>query len=489
MMFPKHSNPTRPRQDTKNRTEQWAHAPYNFVPLPETIVPAPRPLPDHNAYYREAAGYHTGWIECDLETMSPTYIRGMLTETVWKQHRTKQEAGEDLDPREKEEAAPFFSIGGEEIEGREVPVPRIPGSSLRGMIRMLVEIVGYGRVRWVGNEPTITFRAFAPPSIRTGQGPDLADAIFGWVEEKGVREEWVWGPQQPARAGRVFFGDAHFEGASDGVWYASPNQTITPRILGQPKPTTFQHYLVQAHGRGHTPDNKSTLAHYGTPTPDETVIRGHKLYWHKGAEPDIKATAKELERKPDSSERKRESQLTSITPLRPGVHFRFRIAFENLRDEELGALLWTLALPGEPGKAYYHKLGMGKPLGMGAVKVTPHLYTTDREARYQHLFAGEGWAEAVREADIQPFIECFDQFVRDQIGSGTARLADEERIQMLLAMLEWREGTNSWRDLTRYMEIEYGPRKLNEYKERPVLPDPLAVSGRPSNRVGPSVLT
>jgi hypothetical protein len=49
---------------------------------------------------------------------------------------------------------------------------------------------------------------------------------------------------------------------------------------------------------------------------------------------------------------------------------------------------------------------------------------------------------------------------------------------MLLAMLEWRKVNDAWLDLTRYMEIERGPQKVNEYKERPVLPDPLAVVER-----------
>jgi CspA family cold shock protein len=42
-------------------------------------------------------------------------------------------------------------------------------------------------------------------------------------------------------------------------------------------------------------------------------------------------------------------------------------------------------------------------------------------------------------------------------------------------MLEWRESDPAWLDTTRYMEIEHGLDKVNEYKERPVLPDPLAV--------------
>ena len=137
----KHANPTKPRLDRKNRTEQWAVAPYNFIPLPDKMATARRPI-DHDSYYPEGA---TGWIECELETCSPTYIRGMLTESEYETFG--QAKPDQLKDDQKELMAPFFSVGETQIEGK--PVPRIPGSSLRGMIRNLVEIIGYSRMRYV----------------------------------------------------------------------------------------------------------------------------------------------------------------------------------------------------------------------------------------------------------------------------------------------------------------------------------------------------
>ncbi|MBK7477403.1 MAG: hypothetical protein IPI11_15905 [Haliscomenobacter sp.] len=46
------------------------------------------------------------------------------------------------------------------------------------------------------------------------------------------------------------------------------------KILGTPKPTTFQHYLVQPNGIS-TPAKK--LKHWG----DDAIIRGYKQYWHR----------------------------------------------------------------------------------------------------------------------------------------------------------------------------------------------------------------
>lgn len=694
-------NPSKPRRDRDGRT-YWAHAPYNFVPLPDDLVPAPPELPDHDSY---GEGLLTGRIECELETRSPLYIRGGLTPEDFKAFGEKGPA--ELTVDEKMQRAPFFATDDALIEGR--PRPVIPGSSLRGMVRSLVEIIGFGRMRWVGKEPTFTFRAvaaasndplrdpyrnvigafsrnvragylvrrgddwyvqpamtpkqmgwpsddaflkvkerningrdlpayirlddpkyrpqihavrfnveirgsrrgsfaavtqivarkgsdvqeaiskpsdakdptlqyegrlvcsgnmkeaakdrrdrpsprrshtlvlmpdpraralkirpqtiqdykagltdyqkekltdwsgkrcaemgclgdlkpvfyvaegnevvyfghspnfriparlsgfdraatppdFLPEAFRKDSSADLADAIFGWVEEtEGPRGQ---------RAGRVSFGDARLiSDPADGIWL-NKDQAIIPRTLSGPKATTFQHYLVQDRRAGHDPDKKETLAHYGSP-PNTTQLRGHKRYWHRGATPEIEASAKE---------REHENQLTRIMPLKQGVCFKFSVHFENLRPEELGALWWALALPGEPGKDYCHKLGMGKPLGMGAVKLTPQLILEERrglEGRYGQVFVNGGWQEARHPADGAVYAQRFEEYILKAAKlPGAAKLADLERIRMLLAMLEWREGTEEWLQATSYMEVEAGTAKVNEYKERPVLPDPLAV--------------
>ncbi|RIK36171.1 MAG: TIGR03986 family CRISPR-associated RAMP protein, partial [Chloroflexi bacterium] len=242
-------------------------------------------------------------------------------------------------------------------------------------------------VRWFGHTPNFRVPArlqvsgqerastpldFVPTALRTGDEPDLVEAIFGWVED-GITS------LKGQRAGRVSFSDARFVAAQNGLWLQE--SPVALHTLSSPKPTTFQHYLVQDREHQHNPDQLSSLAHYGT-SPTETQIRGYKRYWHKGPTPDLAATDKE---------RQHSDQLTYVRPLKPGVEFNFTIRFENLSDVELGALLWALALPGEAGRHYYHKLGMGKPLGMGAVALTPTLTVDDRTARYRQLLAGDQW--------------------------------------------------------------------------------------------------
>jgi CRISPR-associated protein (TIGR03986 family) len=668
---PVHTNPTNPRRR--------ARAPYNFVPLPANIVTTDMP-PSQDRYHDDT---HTGWFDCEMETCSPFYVRGMMT---LDQFDKADKKAKELSVEEKLERAPFYSY--KQKDGQ--PAPVIPGSSLRGMLRSLVEIVGYGKMKWVNNSPSITFRAVAAPRedplsepyrqiigqfsrevragylkktdkgewfiqpaltpkdkgwpdqsaflkvkekqiptdaisdfyyfddpeylpdyfyvsfdtterrnrfgrytevtrigdeelgykhegvlvcsgnmletnqkglksrrrnhalvlpekpnakplrlpdqlkdaylnsltpfqqedlwgkesgwpagvlengapvfyvtdkksgevlwfghtpnfrvpaqivpgkvttpadlipehLRDASEPDLAEVIFGWIEKKETKKDQC--------AGRVFVTDANLIEAKDNPWYSE--KPITPATLGSPKVTTFQHYLAQDAAKGHNPDNRQSLAHYIHST-EQTELRGHKLYWHKGAAPPISNTANVSE-----------SQLTRIKPVRQGVKFSFRVHFENLKPEELGALAWALTLPGEDGQIYRHKLGMGKPLGMGAVAITARLFVADRKQRYQSLFGNNRLNQAEKEEATKPYVEKFEQFVLSRIATPPqqARLADVERIRMLLTMLQWREGDSNWLDQTRYLEIERPDSrskdvKINEYKERPVLPDPLVV--------------
>ncbi|NOT61926.1 MAG: TIGR03986 family CRISPR-associated RAMP protein [Acidobacteria bacterium] len=694
-----HSNPTRP--------QRTARAPYNFVPLPEKVVTVEQAkLPKLDSYTGDIdedgkeAKLHTGWFDCELETRSATYVHGMMTRA---QHETYDPAEErkltEAQQIElKNQRAGFYAPdSAKQVEGR--PAPAIPGSTLRGMIRGLIEIAGYGKLRWVNDTVKVTFRAvaaaredplaepyrdvigpfskhvlagylrqqpngdwqiqpalkpkqkgwteqaaylkvkeakipseaitnfyrfddwdywpehfpvsfnavnergkrgtfvritqigdvednyqqrgvlvcsgsmieggkdeqtsprrnhalvleaderakslpiaremldayresltpfqrdelwaeggledgapvfyvaakdggvfwfghtpnfriparnekgelatvrdFIPKSLRQPNEdkqvtePDLAEAIFGWIDEKSegtptklIKTDKGDKLEFTARAGRVSFSDARYASHTNGVWYSVA--PIKPAPLSGPKITTFQHYLVQDKTQGHDPDLRGSLAHFSTPGNE---IRGHKLYWHKG---DAKV--------PLADDKTKESQLTRIEPVKAGVRFGFRVHFENLRDYELGALAWALTLPGAAGKSYCHKLGMGKPLGMGAVKLTAKLHLTERRERYARLFDSDRLAAGASEANAETLIKLttdFEHFVLKQVAPETAKLAEVPRIQMLLAMLEWREWNAQWADRTRYLLIEH-PQLGNEYKDRPVLPDPLAVSG------------
>src|SRR5262249_38513147 len=134
----------------------------------------------------------------------------------------------------------------------------------------------------------------------------------------------------------------------------------TPYILGTPKTTAFQHYLVQPlvevpdgleQPAGNDPRTLCNFHYPLTPEPHElldnqgkiaaltggTVIRGHKRYWHQPRPTDRERFDRGLARPDDS-------QYTIIRPVRAGTVFKGRVRFENLTDVELGALLTVLQL-------------------------------------------------------------------------------------------------------------------------------------------------
>ncbi|MCL4871915.1 MAG: TIGR03986 family CRISPR-associated RAMP protein [Anaerolineae bacterium] len=127
-----------------------AIAPYNFVPLPDMIVPAvpdANALPNHDTYSNP--GYpHTGYFEVTLTTLTPTYIRGMLTEQEFKwQEEGKYIDGEKLPETGNPEFRRLVKNKPDSFTIQEKPV--LPGSSLRGMLRQLFEIVTYSKMKWV----------------------------------------------------------------------------------------------------------------------------------------------------------------------------------------------------------------------------------------------------------------------------------------------------------------------------------------------------
>ncbi|NES17619.1 MAG: TIGR03986 family CRISPR-associated RAMP protein [Symploca sp. SIO3E6] len=317
---------------------------------------------------------------------------------------------------------------------------------------------------------------FIPPKMKSCDNStiDISEAIFGWVKDKKLDNQ--------ACAGRVFITDAVVDSQvpDDKIWCQENREDrITPKILATPKPTTFQNYLVQTDPKG----KRENLKHYGSNPIQDTVIRGHKLYWHqKNVSCDsVKETKKQEEIE------KKAKQYTKIRPISSAVHFNFIIYFENLTDEELGALLWVLDLAKQKENRLYVKddreyrfsLGMGKPFGMGAVKLSnQQLWLSQRkQKRYQQLFDGNKWEigdynDTQDEAEI--LVDSFKRYILGGIGENPdGNLEDVQRIKMLLKMLSF---PGKSRGSVRYMEIEH-PHNDNEYKERRILPNPFQVGG------------
>jgi CRISPR-associated protein (TIGR03986 family) len=325
-----------------------------------------------------------------------------------------------------------------------------------------------------GNGDATTVRDFIPTDLKDpekgeSRSPiiDIAEAIFGYV--RGNKRE----DSNQSLAGRVFVGDANC--ISDGdTWFEQ--EPIIPQILASPKPTTFQHYLVQDE---ETQAAKPKLKHYANQPISKTVIRGHKLYWHKGGSHNFKHP------EPQKAETEKATQITKIKPIKTDISFKFTIHFENLNNIEVGALSWILDIA--QNDDYRLSLGMGKPLGMGAIKIEHQLYLSKRQERYKNLFSAKPWANQEDLASNLVFILDFEKYMVEQL-QPTKDFKNHRRIQMLLSMLKWNDDLQT--EDTRYMEIERDKSKpylgsskpnektVNEYKDRLVLPSPLDVRER-----------
>lgn len=263
---------------------------------------------------------------------------------------------------------------------------------------------------------------------------DFAAAMFG------NKEKW---------AGRVFFEDALPDGEIESLDtdYAHP--------LLQPKPTSYQLYLKQD-------KNGKTLKHWDDRNGVE--IRGYKMYWHNNRA-DWKATAEE---------KKMVNVVRQITPIKKGSKFTSQIRFQNLTEVELGALLTVFDMSGNAEKLAY-KIGQGKSLGLGSVKINAQLHL--EEDYYWSLFSDGKLEDKLPVADVEKFRQAFAQYVKE---AGLER-SWQEIMKETTEMLDWHkvEMTKGWSGRVASMSGNVQSGDVDErFKNRTVLPDVHEVYGK-----------
>lgn len=117
-------------------------APYNFVPPPSSMKYVDKPRDLHDRYGMPAAGDEllSGYIDLTLKAATPFYVRGMWNLASF----------EDDSKEIKNQIRPF------EIEENQL---RLPGSSIRGMIRTLVEILSSAPLDPINEDLRMFYRA------------------------------------------------------------------------------------------------------------------------------------------------------------------------------------------------------------------------------------------------------------------------------------------------------------------------------------------
>ena len=250
------------------------------------------------------------------------------------------------------------------------------------------------------------------PEALQSRKVDFADAVFGRKE--------LWG-------GRVFFDDAVWQGSGNPYLQAGK----TPPLMS-PNPTSFQLYLRT--------DGYGQPQHWDR----NTDIRGYKLYWHKNCGANWRTDTTDDDTHP-------------IIPVRAGSHFKGKIRFERLTAVELGSVLRVFELAREDEDLRY-KIGKGKSLGMGTIKIETKLSVLDADEAYSHLFDANGLADCLRPDDgtlWQKSITAFDAYRQRECCEMGYEAGYEILQGELRHMLDWKneEKKPGWQQLTSHMEL------------------------------------
>ncbi|ARQ71932.1 TIGR03986 family type III CRISPR-associated RAMP protein [Streptomyces marincola] len=242
--------------------------------------------------------------------------------------------------------------------------------------------------------PASTFEQLSP-----------ADRVFGWVAADAS------GRRPAAYRGRVRIGPVTCCQEAEQAVRSFPGDGMPLAILGKPKPEQGGFYLAESRARPDEPVGERT-ARSGLYKKPQT-LRGRKTYPHHAGLPEtyweepegngdptqipldgVRFREFRRPRKPGqtggdkqtAAEEQRDTQNRSIRGwVEPGTTFRFTIEVRDLDTVELGALAWLLSLP--PG--HFHRLGLGKPLGFGSVRLTVNPDNTE-------LSSGEQWVSYYR---------------------------------------------------------------------------------------------
>ncbi len=146
-----------PQHITPISKKRRAIAPYNFIELPdENKIVLSQELPKQNSYDIKR---HTGYIECTLVTESPLYIRCGLIVNDFENFGDSICNHEELSQLTLEQQKRWTDFFCNPINN----LPLIPGSSLRGMFKNILEIITYSKIHQVSGQKKLFFRAVASP--------------------------------------------------------------------------------------------------------------------------------------------------------------------------------------------------------------------------------------------------------------------------------------------------------------------------------------
>ncbi|MER7548314.1 TIGR03986 family CRISPR-associated RAMP protein [Spirillospora sp. NPDC127506] len=274
------------------------------------------------------------------------------------------------------------------------------------------EVVGLFPVmipRDVGDVPADMLPDSLHPASAYGE-MSPADRVFGWGAPEGS------GTRPAAYRGRLRITDVACGPGARVTEFDGDGMPLS--ILGAPKPAQARFYLSES------PDKPEVPLRDGMEKKDifnggGRGLRGRKVYWHHRLVANEKSYWKLPKGPEDPTQRpvngkgfreyrrprearngndpnpalsrdgrafattkdQRDNQNRSVQGwVDKGAVFTFTIEVRDLDGVELGALLWLLTLP----EHYFHRIGLGKPLGFGSVRL-------DLDSSGTSLHLGHAW--------------------------------------------------------------------------------------------------
>lgn len=239
----------------------------------------------------------------------------------------------------------------------------IPGTTLKGCFRSVLEIISFGRMKGrvkadnpLGNRKV---DQAIPVGLNKDEKPDFADLMFGYVVNKN------------ALKGRV---QVHHAFAENVVVC---NESPILAVLGSPC-TGFYPTYMQGFDK-----NKPLINGYKRyPVKNSLGLKSIKneeydQKAYKDRFPEKKSPYEfSIEKNPLIPRNKKRGNkivnfktLSLLEPLGIGSTFKGKITFFNLKKEELGALLCAMTFMGNE-ETCYHSIGSAKAMGFGAIKIS-----------------------------------------------------------------------------------------------------------------------
>ena len=413
---------TQASNTSQSQTQRDFHNPYNFIPSPPRNTYHPDlgdspPVP-YDAFDPER---YCGRIQVRMLVKTPILVP-------------------DTDPANVQEDAHGHKTYALRVDANGLPA--IPSSSVRGMLRSAYEAITNSRLGRFssGHKTRIQYRETKRPFRKMDfpESPwDLLDAtlhpalsinelspadrVFGWVRADADADS----PGGENRHNRIAVrgclrvGPVLCESSLEEADQAFPDPGVPLAILAAPKPQQGRFYVAKLpNGKAQDDGLEKVEAGYSK----GKGLRGRKVYPHQHDLPathwenPIEAQStkhtghyQEYRRPQDNGQDIRDDQNRSILGwVKPDAVFTFDVHVQNLSQVELGALLWLLKLPDE----HYFKLGGGKPLGFGSVRLT--VDECDLRTGEQLCSRYSAWnSDAILSGPSEETIQSFKQAISD----------------------------------------------------------------------------